>query len=421
MAIHKHVTCSVWFAPRRKGPQSRNVTTATRAPAHQRKSSPLQRVFNMSKSISYRIVFVVAAVLLATSAGLDRRVHAQAPADYFPTTDWRTSSPQAQQLNKKILKQLFKRIRNNQISGIDSLLITRNGYLVKEEYFRGWGPDDLHTLQSDSKSVTSLLVGIALGQGKIPGVGEPVLSFFPEYRKIHNVDDRKVAMTLRDLLTMRTGLDWGEDPYEGSPLSQLNTCQCDWLKFVLDWPMRETPGTRFEYNSGGVILLAGVIRNATGINTDTFAQRYLFDPLGITQARWYYGQPDNLPHTGGGLNLRPRDMAKIGYLMLRNGRWENQQIVSADWVHESTSHAVTYPRTFAHYPVDYGYLWWLLSLDGRAVPNDPGDDIYAAAGAQGQWIFIIPKYDMVVVSTGSTSYFDNAVDFLYSDILPAVN
>jgi CubicO group peptidase (beta-lactamase class C family) len=375
----------------------------------------------MSKSIPYRIAICLTAVLLATSYWLSGRTYAQAPDDYFPTADWRISSPQEQQLNKKALKRLLKRIRNNTIGGIDSLLIARNGYLVTEEYFHGWGPDDLHTLQSDSKSVTSLLIGIALQQGKISAIDQTVLSFFPEYPKIRNADERKSAITLRDLLTMRTGLDWREDPYEGSPLFQLNNCRCDWLKFVLDWPMRETPGTRFEYNSGGVILLAGVIRNATNIPTDTFAQRYLFDPLGITQVRWYYGEPDNLPHTGGGLNLRPRDMAKIGYLMLRNGRWEKQQIVSADWVRESTSHAVTFPRTFAGRPVDYGYLWWLLSLSGEAGGHDRDADIYAAAGAQGQWIFIIPKYDMVVVSTGNTPYFDQAVGFLYSDILPAVN
>jgi len=375
----------------------------------------------MSKSILYRIALCLAAVLLVTSTGASRRVGAQAPDDYFPATDWRTASPQSQQLNRKILKRLIKRIRKNSISGIDSLLIARNGYLVTEEYFNGWGPNDLHTLQSDSKSVTSLLVGIALQQGKISSIDKPVLSFFPEYRRIRNLDERKSAMTLRDLLTMRTGLDWSEDPYQGSPLFQLNNCQCDWLKFVLDWQMRETPGTRFEYNSGGVILLAGVIRNATSIPTDTFAQRYLFDPLGITQVRWYYGEPDNLPHTGGGLNLRPRDMARIGYLLLRNGRWENQQIVSADWVRQSTSRVVKFPRTFASHPVDYGYLWWLLSLDGEAGTDDRDDDIYTAAGAQGQWIFVIPKYDMVIVSTGSTSVFDQAVGFLYSDILPAVN
>src|SRR4029079_2397434 len=122
--------------------------------------------------------------------------------------------------------------------------------------------------------------------------------------------------------------------------------------------------------------------------------RYLFDPLGISQARWAYGQPDNLPHTGGGLNLRPRYMAKLCYMLLRDGRWGNEQIISADWVRDSTSHSVLNPRTFASRPVDYGYLWWLLSLNGQGGSHDRSEDIYTAAGAQGQWIFVIPKYDM---------------------------
>src|SRR6185295_13155427 len=199
----------------------------------------------MSNSIPFRIAVCLASVLLTANAGLGSRVRAQSPtpADYFPVSEWRTSSPEEQQLNPKILKKLVKRIRRNEISGIDSLLITRNGYLVTEQYFNGWGSEDLHTLQSDSKSVTSLLVGIAVQQGKISSLDQTVLSFFPEYQKIKNVDDRKSAMTLRDLLTMRTGLDWGEDPYDGSPLFQLNNCRCDWLKFVLDWPMRESPGS----------------------------------------------------------------------------------------------------------------------------------------------------------------------------------
>lgn len=365
------------------------------------------------------VTFVVAASVFL-SWGAARGVRAQGPADYFPTDTWRTSSPEEQGLDKKRLKKLVKRIRRNSISGIDSLLIVRNGYLVSESYFNGWNSDDLHTLQSDTKSITSLLVGIARQQGLISSIDQRVVGFFPEYHKIKKLDDRKADMSLGDLLTMRTGFNWSEDPYEGSPLFQLNNCRCDWLKFTLDWGMREAPGTRFEYNSGGVILLGGVVRNVSGIPTDTFAQRYLFDPLGITRSRWYYGEPDNLPHTGGGLNLRPFDMAKIGYLVLRRGRWENQQVIAEDWIAESMQHAVRFPRTFAGRPVDYGYLWWLLHLDGENV-DGPDADIYTAAGAQGQWIFVIPKYDMVVVSTGNTPQFDKAVDFLYSDIVRAVN
>jgi CubicO group peptidase (beta-lactamase class C family) len=363
--------------------------------------------------------FLKAAVTLAICVALPIQVAAQGATDYYPAGEWRKSSPQEQQLDQQILKKLVKRIKNGKIGGIDSLLIVRNGYLVTEKYFNGWKRDDLHTLQSDTKSITSLLVGIALRQGKIGSVNEKAINFFPEYSRIRNLDDRKSSLTLQDLLTMRTGFDWSEATYEGSPLWQLNNCQCDWLKFVLDWPMRETPGTRFEYNSGGVILLGGVIRNSTGLPTDVFAQRYLFDPLGITEARWYYGQPDNLPHTGGGLNLRSYDMAKIGYLVLKNGRWGDTEIVSEEWIRESMQRRVRFPRTFASRPVDYGYLWWLLTLEGQAA-HGADADIYTAAGAQGQWIFVIPKYEMVVVVTGNTPFFDRPVDFLYTDILRAV-
>jgi CubicO group peptidase (beta-lactamase class C family) len=342
------------------------------------------------------------------------------PDDYFPTREWRTASPKSQGLNGKILKRVASRIRSGDRGRIDSLLVVRNGYLVFERYFNGWNADGLHTLQSDTKSVTSLLVGIAIGQGKVGSVDDKVIDYFPEYRNIRNLDARKEAMRIEDLLTMRTGLDWSENPYEGSPLQQLNESREDWLKFVLDWPMAEQPGTRFEYNSGGVILLGGIIRNATGMNVDRFAERNLFDPLGIERVGWYYGYPDALPHTGGGLLMRSRDMAKIGYLMLRGGRWEEAQVVPEDWIRSSTARIQRPPWSFGGYPVNYGYLWWLLPLDGTGTTDE---DILTASGARGQWIFAIPKYDIVVVATGdSLDYrgFVAPVQFLYSDILRAV-
>jgi CubicO group peptidase (beta-lactamase class C family) len=374
----------------------------------------MNRLFDTLKKI---IPAFVLSLALAHTATLQA---AQNADDYFPTAEWRTAKPNTQQLNRKILKKLAARIRDNEITGIDSLLIVRNGYLVVEDYFNGWGINDLHTLQSDTKSVTSLLTGIAIEQGKISGVTENVLKLFPEYTKIKNLDARKEALKLEDLLTMRTGLAWSEAQYEGSPLQQLNTCQCDWLKFVLDWQMLEEPGARFEYNSGGVLLLGGVIRNATGMAVDVFAQRNLFEPLGISNVRWFYGQTEGVPHTGGGLNLRPRDMAKLGYLVLRKGRWAGNQVVSESWLQESMRHRVHTSWRFSSYPVDYGYLWWLLPLDGSGMAQGEDADIYTASGAQGQWIFIIPKYDMVVVATGSSQVFDRPVGFLYSDILRAV-
>jgi CubicO group peptidase (beta-lactamase class C family) len=170
-----------------------------------------------------------------------------------------------------------------------------------------------------------------------------------------------------------------------------------------------------------VILLGGIIRSVAGMSVDRFAQENLFSPLGITTAWWYQGLPEGLPHTGGGLNLRARDMAKIGYLVLRKGRWQDRQIVSEAWLRESMQHWVTRLHTFAGHPVDYGYLWWLLPLDGVGLEQGDDADIYTASGARDQWIFIIPKYDMVVVVTGNTSTtFAQPVDFLYTNILRAV-
>jgi CubicO group peptidase (beta-lactamase class C family) len=335
---------------------------------------------------------------------------------YWPTTAWRRANPEKYGLNAERLSSLIGRLRNNEIRDTHSLLVVRNGYLVVEEYFNGSSSDDIHTLQSVTKSVTSLLIGIAFTQGSISTTDQNVLAWF-NFNNLQNVDSRKQALRMQDLLTMRTGLDWSESNYSISPLKQLNECGCDWLRFVLNWPMMENPGTRFQYNSGGVIVLGGILRNATDSPVDTFAERYLFSPLGILGAWWYYGQPDRLPHMGGGLNLRARDMAKIGYLVLNKGRWENRQIVSEEWIRQSTT-AVTTTGNFWNRSEQYGYLWWLFPLD----PANPQTNewIITASGAGGQWIFIVPKYDLVVAITGNTQQPWQALDFFYGDILPSI-
>ena len=358
-------------------------------------------------------VVVVAALAGAARAGGD---------DYAPGREWRTARPADVGLDGRALSRLVGRIRAGEHGRLHSLQIVRDGYLVVDEYFNGWVPDGLHTLQSDTKSVTSLLVGIAADRGEL-SVDDRVLDRFPEYRHVRNVDDRKRAMRVEDLLTMRTGLDWSEARYEGSPLQQLNTSQQDWLKFVLDWPMAEQPGTRFEYNSGGVILLGGIVGNATGRRVDRFARKYLFKPLAVDRVLWARGQPDGLPHMGGGLSMRPRDMAKIGYLVLRGGRWGDRQVVSEAWLRASTAPIQRPPWQLGGYPVEYGYLWWLLPIDGVGLDDGPDAHIITASGARSQWIFVIPRYDMVVVATGDDdSYqgFTAPVEFLYGDILPAV-
>jgi CubicO group peptidase (beta-lactamase class C family) len=329
------------------------------------------------------------------------------------SAEWPAGTPDSVGLDPARIGDLVARIRRGTYGTITSLLIVRSDRLVVEEYFSGMSQAVPHTMQSVSKSVTSLLAGIAIDQGRL-ALTDRVVDRMPRYAPIANLDARKSAMTIADLLTMRTGFDWSEDNYTGSPLQRLNNCGCDWLRFVLDWPMRDPPGTRFEYNSGGVIVLGGVIYNTTGIPADEFARRNLFEPIGITRFSWIRGGPNGLPHMGGGLSLRAVDMARIGYLVLRNGKWRERQVVPAGWLAESLASAVAPTGwSFGGKPVEYGYLWWRLPLPDAGV-------IYTASGAQGQWIFIIPRYDIVIAVTSNTPQFDLPVRFLYDRILPAV-
>jgi CubicO group peptidase (beta-lactamase class C family) len=322
-----------------------------------------------------------AGILIAIGASACGGQSVAAPTDrsqltpVAATSEWPSSAPDNQRINAQSIRDLIGRISRNEYGPVSSLLIVRRGQLAVEEYFAGWAASRAHTIQSVTKSVTSVVTGIAIDQGKLT-TADRAIDFFPGYQTIANLDDRKRAITVGDLLTMRTGFDWSESAYAGSPLQQLNDCRCDWLRFILDWPMREQPGTRWEYVSGGVILLGGIVGTAAGQRLDLFPALQLFGPLGFESVSWYQGLPDGLPHSGGGLNLRPRDMAKIGQLVLDAGRWRGTQIVSEAWIRESTQPRMTNVRSFGAYPADYGYLWWTLPRG-----------VITASGAQGQWIF----------------------------------
>jgi CubicO group peptidase (beta-lactamase class C family) len=239
---------------------------------------------------------------------------------------------------------------------------------------------------------------------------------------VASLDAFKQSLTVADLLTMRTGLDWSEAVYAGSPLQRLNDCRCDWLRFVLDWPMREPPGTRWEYVSGGAILLGGIVGVATRQRIDRFADELLFAPLGAEGVSWIQGLPDGLPHTGGGLYLRPRDMAKLGALIADGGRWQSRQIVPESWILESTRRVIRGPRGFGNHSADYGYLWWILSLADPMNPRPQSGDVIAAAGARGQWIFAVPSLGLVVVTTAENddANWARPVDFLFTHIIGAL-
>jgi CubicO group peptidase (beta-lactamase class C family) len=373
-----------------------------------------------------RIFFLIGcvAVLGCSSGGQSTAPPVeQLPRDgvsYWPDTAWRTARAAAVGLDEGVLDALVSRLRENAVPGIHGLVIVRHGYVVTEEYFNGSRRSDVHTMQSVTKSVTSLLIGAAVDQGKLR-VTDRVLSHFPEYAELEAMDERKRAVTVRDLLTMRSGIDFYESPYPGSPLQVLNDSRSDWVRIVLDRPMNAAPDARWQYNSGGVIVLAGVLRHATGENPVDFARRSLFEPLGITNARWAQSPFDGLPHTGGGLSLRAVDLARIGYLLLRDGRWNNRQIVSQQWLAESTAPVTVSPRTFGPHRTDYGYLWWLMPLESSSRTSQRDEVIYTGSGALSQWLFVIPKHDLVIAATGgSDNGFLGPPGFVYNDILRAV-
>ena len=318
------------------------------------------------------------------------------------------------------LRALATRIGSGAYGDVHSLLVARNGVLVVERYFRGASFDQLHTLQSVTKSVTSALIGIAIEQGDISNVDESVLDFFPEWRADLERDPLRAAMRLEDVLTMKTGTDYHERGPD-SPHAQLNSLETGWDWFWLNRPMERRPGTFWQYDSGGVVTLSSVLRQRTGMHADAYADQVLFGPLGIEDRRWT-SNLEGHPHTGGGLFLRSLDLLKLGQLFLQGGVWQGQQLVPGEWVESSFRRHEVFanPRGSSGKVEGYGYLWWILAPD----PEGAGDqDIYAASGYRGQYIFVVPEHEMVVVVTGwiEPSRQSGPIEFLYTDILPAVS
>jgi CubicO group peptidase (beta-lactamase class C family) len=225
--------------------------------------------------------------------------------------------------DRSVLRAGVERIVAGDYGDVHSLIVYRNDELVLEEYFHGTGPRARMSIESATKSIASVLVGAALASGNLPGgIDTPVLDLFPEYATVLNPGALKASMRIEDVLTMRTGFAWDEWtlPYE-HPLHSWRQMLAapDWSKFVLDRPMAAAPGTHFVYNTGASLLLSRVVEQATGLTTAAFAQDVLFDPLGITGWVWP-SSPEGHSITGEDLELTPRDMAKIGLLLLSEGQ-----------------------------------------------------------------------------------------------------
>ena len=332
-----------------------------------------------------------AALSAAGSGGSSAARYGAVSRDYWPTDGWRISTPEEQGMSSAYLGNATRFIVDG-LYPTDSFLVVRHGYVVWEKYWSGMYRDSLHLMQSAGKSITSILIGIAIDKGFIKNVSQRVVDFFPGWQ-IANLDSRKQNMTLRHLLTMTTGLAWDEWtlPYEdprNSECALYDSGNC--TQYFLNLPMAFQPGEKWVYCSGASIMLGVIIQRASGYSVPDFARRFLFDPIGVGGVLWDT-TPDGCCETDGGLYMTPRDMAKIGYLMLNNGTWNGQQIVSASWVAESTNTSLR-PHATNHIVaefVGYGYQWWTYPLiEG-----------YFASGYGGQHIYVVPHLDLVVVFT----------------------
>jgi CubicO group peptidase (beta-lactamase class C family) len=301
-------------------------------------------------------------------------------SDYFPGRDWRTATPESQGMSSEVLTEMLDTIWKKNYS-IDSITIVRNGFVVLDAYNSSNYAQKNHNSYSCSKSVISALIGIAIDKGYIRSVDQPILSFFPK-RTTENLNQSKKNLTLKHVLMMATGLNCRDSYlYRWIGLTEMKR-KIDWVKHMIDLPMIAEPGSTFEYCNGATFLLSAVLQKTTGKNALEFANEHLFMPLAIENAEWENNQ-QGISLGYNGLYLRPRDMAKFGYLFLKKGKWKEEQLVSTRWVNESTQRHISATLTLG-----YGYQWWVVS-----------PDIYTAIGYKGQRIYVLKKQNMVVAIT----------------------
>jgi CubicO group peptidase (beta-lactamase class C family) len=318
-----------------------------------------------------------------------------------PTEDgWQAAAPDAVGFDPAVLCGIGPRFKEWTAADIHSVLVIRHGKLVYEQYFAGaderlgqsigivnYDAATMHDLRSITKSVTALVLGIEIGKGQIAGVDQPVLPQLPDYGDLRSPERDKI--TLRHLLTMSQGLVWNEDlPYSNPANSEIRMdYSSDPVRYALSQPVQAPPGTVYTYSGGSATIIAALLRKATGHTLDELARADLFEPLGIADFEWIHF-PSGDPVAASGLRMRPRDLAKIGQLVLDHGTWNGKQVVPADWIAAATSPQINGPQLYF-----YGYQFWL----GRSLVQGREIDWAAGVGYGGQRLFIVPALDLVVL------------------------
>ncbi|MGI9498864.1 MAG: serine hydrolase domain-containing protein [Geminicoccaceae bacterium] len=322
-------------------------------------------------------------------------------ADADPTHGWQRVAPSDAGFSPMIGEELDRAAQKEKFAGLHAVVVVRAGRLVLERYCEGpderwgkplgtvvFGPEIKHDLRSVSKSIVSLLYGAALSQKKVPGLDQSLIDQFPDYDDLVADPDRR-RITVAHALSMTLGTEWNEDlPYDNPQNSEIAMeMAADRYRFVLDRPLKTEPGSQWNYNGGATAVLAHLISRGTAMPLLDYAHQTLFAPMGITDVEWIAGTNGEAA-AASGLRMRPRDLAKIGQLILNEGRWNGAQLVPADWLEQSFA-----PRSRVDEETEYGYQWWVGTMPANGQPW------IAAFGNGGQRLFVIPGWQLAVVVT----------------------
>lgn len=351
------------------------------------------------------LAVIILVTLLSTTVGFCQKSNDRSEGPTNFNDGISTSTLESVHIQENVINEILDSISTGFYPNRHSLLIYKDDHLVTENYFRGqdynWGMDIgivehgdnvLHDMRSVSKSIVSACIGIAISQGKIKSVDQPVFDFFEDYQRYNN--EGREELTIKHLLTMTSGLEWNEDvPYNHPENSEVLMYESgDGVGFVLSRSLISKPGSAWNYNGGTTELLATIIETTTGKNVHEYAKEHIFDPMAISKSEWTRSPQTNKPAAASGLRLTSRDMLKFGILYQNEGKWNGKQIIPKEWVEASLKSYVTFGR---NNNVGYGYQFWIFSFEiqGKSF------ELPTAVGNGDQRIFIDNENDLIVATT----------------------
>lgn len=342
----------------------------------------------MKKFLAVLTSFAMAFTLCACSNGNEELTETQTQTQTTavsttqpqPAWQWQKAAPEDEGVDSAVLNDVHETFDSFPLL---ASVIVRNGFIIDEYYKDGYDENSVFILNSASKSVTSALIGIAVDKGIIESVDVPLSQYFPQI--LENDNDYWQQITLRHLLTHTSGIDMSDtaDWYDWRASE-------NWVQYILDCPVTSRPGTRFNYSTGNTHLLSAVLQQASGMTLEEFGKKYLFNPMGMESVS-ISTDAQGISDGGNGVSMNIYDMAKFGMLYLNGGEWQGEQLVSSDWVNESTT--VRFERDSGS--ADYGYQWWVRTF------GDDNYNAYFAQGHAGQYIFVVPELQLVIAFTSN--------------------